>query len=339
MSDVMSGEGTWNDDGARQSETELESPDLIENLAGLSSDELDKIGDSLRDHDATNPPAPEKETSIPAEEPKAKPEETPEPKGDEAAKGDDKPLDMATLTAELDRLKKENEELQSHNEQKEGFIQRRNNEIGETRKERDQLRDALTTREQELVRMERQIKDYIEEKGNENPLDTAQAVDDLKTVRQEQVNNQRRMQEIQVDTFIDTQCAKIGVNRESLSQEAVVAMLRQDGVPEREIAAIAQNPKMVGGLNYVNWIQRSRLQSAVVKLITANKGLEAKLSEQQRNSSKTLDAIQNAEFPGVVNGNLPVRRAESQGDTPATSEEFANMPLADLLAMGEQFYK
>lgn len=194
--------------------------------AALVSYQEQEVSESeAAEDDSSNP---QKPTEQPSGDVKAKPQEV-APQGAEPAK----PAKTYTQE-EIQGILAENERQKKEGNQKELFIQHRNNELG-------QVRAQLEQNKRQLAEVRQQLVTGLDDRFAESPAQAIKDSDRIKEIDQQlEVLNQK---EVRAAKIVEAQTFFLKhVDTDAVSIDDVSAVLSADGVDDRYVAQFKANP-------------------------------------------------------------------------------------------------
>ena len=192
----------------------------------------------------------------------------------------------------VDQLQAELGKLQAKVQQQEDFIRRRNTELGQSRKERNEAKA-------QLVQLRQALEQGLDEKWSVNPKE---AFADQATINQ---IDQRLQMEEQQDTILTRQEVVANhIQPGDVDINDMLVSLRSDGIPEEHVQAFSQNPySMAQAETIIQLAKRAKAEKAVRELAGFVKALvdeNTKLRQQGSNVVKKISNELNKTTPQVT---------------------------------------
>lgn len=209
-------------------------------------------------------------------EEQTEPAQKPEDKGEQQTKA----RPGQTLEQQLQSLQEEHKRTLAQLEQQETFIQRRNNEVGELRKQ--------------LTQSKGQLEQALGEKWVENPAEALKDAQKIQELDKEIKDLDQNMSTVQTiherqKTFLNH------INPGAVDFGEMVRCLQDDGIDAQYIEGFKQNPYLVAdGAELIHLAKRAQGRTALRELVKTVRTLQNQIKALKGKPNEVLKKVQNA---------------------------------------------
>lgn len=172
--------------------------------------------------------------------------------------------------AELEKIRLENEKLKKQVNEKENFLQRQANELGELRK-----KTAIN-------------KDEIRDKFVDDPMEA------LRQIREAE-DAERRIKEIEADTWVNENKRMVTTANPDFDTliDPMAEILKKDGIPDNLISEFKTNPfRMANAETLIQIVNRAKLTQEKNLLTQENEKLKSEIEQLKNKTANIAENIQ-----------------------------------------------